>query len=380
MNLTKILLTTSIALTLTSTSLFAIGENGIKDDEIAYVRSLQMSVSNEVPSSSTSSSSTSSSSTSDTLPDTEVEIRAHFKAQQGNKFKHILKANDCLTPSQRTEAIFENVWEHEDHRREVQLEALKQCYIFGIGPDLEALTENRPFSLPRNLGHEPAIVAALSGLLEANRPQKLLEVGPAFGINALVLLEKYPTLHITTLDLYHDHVNALNGMAKHKGLQDRLTASQGRFPDPLLNDEQNDTFDVVVFSKVLSFYKETDIQDMLRVAAQKLKPGGSILLTTSSDHTSNAVWLQQRLANSSGSLGLYWGGPYGVWPLNYGYCNFLKDTQITTMATELGLETNSCEYVGISNVNWAQANSGRLVSVDQKRAHLFAHLKKPASK
>lgn len=375
MNFKGILFTTSISLACTSTSLFAIDDDDLKGDEVVYVRKLQMTVSDEP-----SSSSTSSSSTSDTLPDTEEGIRAHFKGQQGEHFKDILKVNNCLISPQKTDTTFNKVWDHEYRRREIQLEALRQCYIWGIGPDLEAQTENRPFSIPRNLGHEPAIVAALSGLLDVNLPQKLLEVGPAFGINALVLLEKYPTLHITAMDLYHDHVNGLNGMAKYKGLQDRLTAFQGRFPDPLLNDEQNDTFDVVVFSKVLSFYKETEIQDMLRVAAQKLKPGGSILLTTSSDHTSNAVWLQQRLANSSGSYGIYWGGPYGVWPFNYGYCNFLKDTQITTMATELGLETNACEYVGISNVNWAQANSGRLVSVDQKRAHLFAHLKKPAAK
>jgi len=370
MNLKKMLFTTSLALAFTSPSLYAVGE-----DEVASVRTLQMSVANEA------SSSSSTISPSNTLPHTEGEIRAHFKAEQGKKFKAVLQNNECLPSTQRTTEIFEKVWEHEARRRELQLEAVSQCYIFGIGPDCEAQTENRPFSLPRNQGYDPAIVAALGELLEGNNPKSLLEVGPAFGINELVLLEKHPNLRITAMDLYQNHVDGLNGMAKFKGLQERLTASVGRFPDPMLGPDNDGTFDVVVFSKVLSFYDNAQIEDMLRIAAKKLKPGGSILLTTSSFHTSNAVWAQQKIASWCGSIGIYWGGPYGVWPLNYGFCNFLKTDQIGAMATQLGLETTACDYVGTPNVNWAASNSGWFgISVDQKRARLFAHLKKSTDK
>jgi ubiquinone/menaquinone biosynthesis C-methylase UbiE len=200
-------------------------------------------------------------------------------------------------------------------------------------------------------GLHSGFTEALPVLLSMLPPQKnthILEVGSCYGIDAVVLVRKYPHIRITTVDLALAHVDKMN-LLRERCLNEEqrsrltvLTADMRHLLDLGLGQE---LFDMVIFSKVLHYYDRPVILQSLANIYPLLKPGGQVVIHNISP---KCHWIYE-LSHwfFSGGWVLYAGDPVTLRKLFY-----YNQADMQAIIGQTEFETIMNQYNGSTAVEW----------------------------
>jgi SAM-dependent methyltransferase len=142
----------------------------------------------------------------------------------------------------------------------------------------------RAWYVHRSLG------SILQNLLEQSdeRPLRVLDAGTGFGQYTYFLLENFPEVEVTAVDLKTDYLDICRLFSERAGLGDRVEWVYADLTDaeayPFNHQE---LFDVILSVDVMEHIEEdrAALQNMARV----LRPGGYLLINTPSDEGGSGV-------------------------------------------------------------------------------------------
>ena len=111
---------------------------------------------------------------------------------------------------------------------------------------------------------------------------QVLEIGAAYGVATLEALQQGATVFCNDLEPAHLAVVAREHGRFTRG---KLVSIPGAFPDELIFEPGS--FDAILISRVLHFFKGEDVVWALKKAREWLKPGGSLFLVNETPFLSN---------------------------------------------------------------------------------------------
>lgn len=124
---------------------------------------------------------------------------------------------------------------------------------------------------------QPLIESSVRDTVRSRRPRKWLEVGAGDGHYAAYAAGFDPVLDVTCLEVQKELVDAMSERFSSSPLRGRLRVRHGDIRE-LDTDER---FDVVTLHNLLYYFSQSDQQELLGRCREVLRPGGTLLLTTS---------------------------------------------------------------------------------------------------
>jgi SAM-dependent methyltransferase len=118
---------------------------------------------------------------------------------------------------------------------------------------------------------------------------RFLDVGTAFGQMSLMALEAGASFGVANdidekqLKIFQERLPAQ--------YKDRIAFMPGSFPDKVIWPEYSGDLDAILMARVIHFMTGTQIEQSLKIAYEKLKPGGKVFILVSSPY----LWQMDRL-------------------------------------------------------------------------------------
>ncbi len=295
----------------------------------------------------------------------------YMEEERRLQFLCTVTQNHCLIPPQQSVENLKMVGDHQATKQKIIRKGLESGILPHPDPDGGLPLPRRPYSGP-NYGYGPSTVVSVNDLLTGERPVNLLDIGSAFGCDALALLTKHDKLRMTTVELYPDLSDAMNKLATlvltpEQGR--RLTSYHGEFTR-VAAQISDGTFDGVILSQTLSFWPDDKIELLLKSLYPKVKPGGRIFIKTGSDEVFHNSWISNVFKGYC-----FYPGYLRFWGIPYGWFNFTSPQQMTTLSQAAGFEIESIDYVGTTSVVYSQ--SWWPLKIDQTMTNLVTTLKRP---
>ncbi len=197
------------------------------------------------------------------------------------RFKHSITVNnvlplECFAVDELNYDV-KTAWEHQ--RAITTLTQANAELLPAILSDGQVPTSN---NMGFQWGYSPAIVIALSKLIRDKPPLTLLEIGCAYGCDAIELIRRYSNLSITAVDISSEHIRIMNQLMLRNldaDQQCRLSLQNADFRAFGSIQQAYNSVDIAVISKVLHFYNEADIVASLNNLYPLIKPGGYVIMS-----------------------------------------------------------------------------------------------------
>ena len=179
-----------------------------------------------------------------------------------------------------------------------------------------------------------------------NFKKPIVEIGPAFGVATIPLLEASAVPVIAT-DISAENLFVLKNRTPEE-YRDRLYLNTGRFPEGV--DFDSDSISAILICRVLHFLKGEVIDQGLEKAHKWLEEGGLLVVTTASPFQSTVLPFMSEYQNNK-KQHIRWPGhdeTYGLRSLMPNINPFLHVMEIGTLSKameEAGFEIVRTEYL-----------------------------------
>lgn len=196
-------------------------------------------------------------------------------------FKSSLIKNCVLPKEDSSSPNLEIAWQHQQRIRNLSLQ--NNDLFPDINPEGVVPTKNK---MGVHLGFCPSMTVQLAQLIDPTKPLHILEIGSGYGFDAIALVQNYPLITVTALEIDLAHINLMNQLMGRVVTTDQRSRISSHLAD-FLNVEneklENEAFDIVIISKVLHFYDEQDILRFLEKLQRVMKPGGYVVMSNVSN-------------------------------------------------------------------------------------------------